>query len=138
MSIRAFSMFSDIKVPLYRLKRETAKAKHTKQNFSAFRARYVPFADVHIYSNHMKFIFYQVLQVENPVFGNLFKTSGLHEPAAKRAKVASPLQVIPTQSPRQSFAADDIQQCLFKTTNVRPVNMQQLLAKRQENTCFCK
>lgn len=86
----------------------------------------------------MKFIFYQVLQVENPVFENLFKTSGLHEPAAKRAKVASPLQVIPTQSPRQSFAADDIQQCLFETTNVRPVNMQQLLAKRQENTCFCK
>ena len=82
----------------------------------------------------MKFIFYQVLQVENPVFENLFKSSGLHEPAAKRAKVASPLQVIPTQSPKQSFAADDIQQ----QTNVRPVNMQQLLAKRQENTCFCK
>lgn len=65
-------------------------------------------------------------------------SSGLHEPAAKRAKVASPLQVIPTQSPKQSFAADDLQQCLFKTTNVRPVNKQQLLAKRQENTCFCK
>lgn len=86
----------------------------------------------------MKFIFYQVLQVENPVFENLFKSGGLHEPAAKRAKVASPLQVIPTQSPKQSFAADDIQQCLFKTKNVGPVNMQQLLAKRQENTCFCK
>lgn len=136
MSIRAFSIFSGSKVPLYRLKRETPH--QIRPNIQGRIFPRFAFADVHIYSNHMKCIFYQVLQVENPVFENLFKASGLHEPAAKRAKVASPLQVIPTQSPRQSFAADDIQQCLFKTTNVRPVNMQQLLAKRQENTCFCK